>query len=608
MALDALRDARAELDGINVFPVADGDTGSNLCRTMEAAARRLREAPGESAAAALHAMSHGALLGACGNSGTILAQLLRGMAEEYAAEERAVAHRPGGDEVLDGALLRRALARAVAGAYEAVARPVEGTMLSVAAAAVPPPLAIATTAVDDGTASASAGVPAAEEALAVARDAHARARTALVATRGQLPALTEAGVVDAGGQGLVAVLGALADALATEPSASSGGLPAEPEQRPATDLPDAGAAGLGGATGIAEYEVMYLLDASDRAVRGLRTKLAELGDSLVVIGGEGLWNVHVHTRDAGAAVEMGIEAGRPHRLRITYLEDAGHHGQPEHPGQPPIPRCEPSAAAAVAADSVDTLDGPARARAVVTMVTGDGLEDLCTAAGATVLRTDLADIAPEDFEAPGGGANGGGAPRPGTPVSAAPGPGVTELTAAVLRTRAPEAVLLPNEAGLRDVAGEAAERLRSAGVRAAVIPTRAVVQGLAALAVHEPASRFDEDVVAMTAAAGATRYGEVSVADRRSWTTAGVCQAGDALGLVDGDVALIGREVEETAVAVLDRMLAAGGELVTLVRGTRTPTGLTARLAARVRDGYLAVDTVVYDGRQETGTLLIGVE
>jgi dihydroxyacetone kinase-like predicted kinase len=141
-----------------------------------------------------------------------------------------------------------------------------------------------------------------------------------------------------------------------------------------------------------------------------------------------------------------------------------------------------------------------------------------------------------------------------------------------------------------------------------VIPTRAAVQGIAALAVHEPGRRFDEDVVAMTAAAGATRYAELAVAEHRSWTSAGVCQAGDVLGLIDGDVAVIGTDLAATARDVLDRMLAAGGELVTLVPGAAAPADLADRLAAHVRGRHLAVDTVVHPGGQHPCPLLIGVE
>ncbi|MEW5632377.1 dihydroxyacetone kinase, partial [Streptomyces hydrogenans] len=114
-------------------------------------------------------------------------------------------------------------------------------------------------------------------------------------------------------------------------------------------------------------------------------------------------------------------------------------------------------------------------------------------------------------------------------------------------------------------AATAAERARAEGIRVALIPTRAAVQGIAALAVHEPDRSFDEDVVAMTAAAGATRYAELAVAERQSFTSAGVCQAGDVLGLIEGDVAVIGQDLTDTARTVLDRMLQAGGELVTLV-------------------------------------------
>jgi dihydroxyacetone kinase-like predicted kinase len=134
------------------------------------------------------------------------------------------------------------------------------------------------------------------------------------------------------------------------------------------------------------------------------------------------------------------------------------------------------------------------------------------------------------------------------------------------------------------------------------------VQGIAALAVHEPERRFDEDVVSMTSAAGATRYAEVAVAERQSWTMAGICQAGDVLGLVDGDVAVIGADVTATARAVLDRMLAAGGELVTLVLGDEAPVSVADILETHVRESYLAVDTVVYRGGRQGALLLIGVE
>ncbi|MFI2644975.1 DAK2 domain-containing protein [Streptomyces sp. NPDC018610] len=638
LALRALGRAREEIDAINVYPVADGDTGTNLYLTVESAVAAVEAVftahetgpgafGGPSVAEAARAMAHGALIGARGNSGTILAQLLRGMAEVLAAD--------GDSAHTDGRGLRTALRRAADSARLAVAHPVEGTVLTVASAA------------------ADAATGAEGDCGTVARAAYEGARTALAATPGQLAALGRAGVVDAGGRGLVTVLaalvetftgesvagetftgglfsdgavtgGVLADRTApdgtlpdgavaggppgaeagTAPSGMAAARPTVPHARAGrADAGEAGAetgvegvegvSGTGGGaqteaagaavgtgggtrtgTGGAEpagpggcasavppadgpaFEVIYLLEADDLAVARLRERLDGLGDSLVVVGGDGLWNVHVHVDDAGAAVEAGVEAGRPHRIRITHFGTGDAHAA--GPGRPPRARAQ---------------------RAVVAVVPGEGLAGLCAEAGATTVLA-----------------------RPGEP------PASGELVEAVRRAHAREVVLLPNDAELRDTAAAAAEQARGEGVRVALIPTRSAVQGLAALAVHEPGRRFDEDVVAMTSAAGATRHAEVTVAEHESWTTAGVCQAGDVLGLIDGDVAVIGSDVTATAETVLDRMLAAGGELVTLVLGDEAPDTVAARLESRVRDSYLAVDTVVYHGGRQGALLLIGVE
>ncbi|MDJ1132526.1 DAK2 domain-containing protein [Streptomyces iconiensis] len=579
---EALRAECARMDAINVFPVADGDTGTNLCLTFEAAAGAAPYAEAEGAAGAagaeeaavdregregtqdgegtrdgehagagaLRAMARAALLDARGNSGTILAEYLRGMAQGLAA--------PG------DAPLARALRGGADAAYAAVAHPVEGTMLTVAAAAA--------AAAEDG------------------RDPVAAARTALAATPDQLAALSRAGVVDAGAVGLTALLDALRAALRGDTAHAGASLPAgeapggeAPEGKAVTEpaagesrtrepaigepvsAPPAGrSAGQAeapegpGAAAFPEFEVMYLIEAAGpEAVQALREALDPLGDSLVIGGGDGLWSVHVHVADAGAAVEAGIAAGRPYRIRIAHLPGNG--------------AAEPCAGT----DGADRA--PVPARAVVAVVPGDGLAGLCGQAGATVVPA--SDAARGDV-----------------------------LLAAMSATGAAEVVLLPNGAEFHPAAARAAEAARAKGVRATVIPTRAAVQGLAALAVHEPERHFDEDVVTMTSAAGATRYGEVAVAARESWTMAGICQAGDVLGLVEGDVAVIGADIRQVAMDVLVRMLAAGGEMVTLVLGEGAPHGLTDALEAYVRRTHLAVDTVVYEGRQRSAPLLIGVE
>ncbi|OWA25192.1 MULTISPECIES: DAK2 domain-containing protein [Streptomyces] len=567
LALEALGRERAEIDAINVYPIADGDTGTNLYLTVESAAAAVEAvfaahetgATAPATADAVRAMAHGALIGARGNSGTILAQLLRGMAGVLA---------DGGD----AAHLRLALARAADAARRAVAHPVEGTVLTVAAAA-------AEAAEGD---SAAGGEP---DLRTVVHAAYDGALAALARTPEQLAVLGRAGVVDAGGRGLVAVLGALVETVTGQapvrgPRTARGKAPTPVDGGSVLGLPVGGtpvegvpAAGfpaggvpeadvpLGeGALGCPEdggagpaFEVIYLLEAGDEQVARLRTRLDALGDSLVVVGGDGLWHVHVHVDDAGAAVEAGVEAGRPYRIRITHFATESGH-------------------------DLRVQAEPAQ-RAVVVVVPGDGLAGLCTEAGATTVIA-----------------------RPGEP------PASGELVDAIRRAHAREVVLLPNDAALRHTAAAAAEQARTEGVRVALVPTRAAVQGIAALAVHEPDRGFDEDVVAMTAAAGATRYAELAVAERQSWTMAGICQAGDILGLIDGDVAVIGADVPATARTVLDRMLAAGGELVTLVLGEDVPDSLADALEEHVREGYLAVDTVVYRGGHQRAPLLIGVE
>ena len=530
LALEALGREREEIDAINVYPVADGDTGTNLYLTVESAAGAVEavfaahgtRASVPAPADAVRAMAHGALIGARGNSGTILAQLLRGMAE-------VLADPAAGDE--DRNRLAHALRRAAELAREAVAHPVEGTILSVASAAADAATAADRTARDGGPAGDAAAV----------RAAYAGACAALDATPGQLAVLGRAGVVDAGGRGLLAVLGALAHTLTGEAPAV---FPTSHRRYETPAASEPRATGDGPA-----FEVIYLLEADDRAVARLRERLDGLGDSLVVVGVDGLWNVHVHVDDAGAAVEAGVEAGRPYRIRISHFDAAA---------EPPKEQAQ---------------------RAVVAVVPGEGLAGLCAEAGATTVLA-----------------------RPGEP------PASGELVEAIRRAHAREVVLLPNDAALRHTAAAAAEQARTEGVRVALIPTRAAVQGIAALAVHQPDRHFDEDVVAMTSAAGATRYAELAVAERQSWTSVGICQAGDVLGLIDGDVAVIGADLAATAEAVLSRMLAAGGELVTLVLGEDLPDTLADRLERYVRDGYLAVDTVVYRGGRQSVPLLVGVE
>jgi uncharacterized protein len=533
VAVDALAAAREEIDALNVYPVPDSDTGTNMYLTMSAARDAIHQAVADDAdlPTALSAFRRGALLGARGNSGVILSQLLGALVGRMARAE-------DGDR--NATVMAEAMAEASEAAYAAVGTPVEGTILTVARAA------------------SDAAVRRARDDRARARDVFAAAaeaaREALAHTPEQLEPLRAAGVVDAGGRGLSVVLDAAETVLTGRrplPAPQPIGTHTIPVAAGGADLRPEGPA----------YEVMYLLDAADDAVAGLRESLAPLGDSLVVVGGEGLWNVHVHVDDVGAAVEAGIAAGRPYRIRVTHFAEQVAQQATQHEAQ--------------AARRTQARSG----RRIVAVSAGPGLARLFTDAGAIVIE-------------------GGPGHRPSTGM----------ILEAVAGSGAAEVVILPNDQdsvrAARIAARTAEEDL---DVRVAVIPTEAQVQGLAALAVHEPARGFDADVLEMTATARHTRHGAVTIAARRAITMAGPCEPGDVLGVIEGDFALVGHDLADVATRILERMLGAGGELVTLVAGPGSD-GLAQHCQEYVADRHAHVDVVVYDGGQDRYPLLMSVE
>lgn len=554
--LAALKRHQGEIDDLNVYPVPDGDTGTNLVLTLTSAHQALTsglEIPrglsatpqGESTGhgRALRLMARGALLGARGNSGVITAQILRGLADTLAPVPQ-----------VRGRALTAGLRTAASAAYAAVARPVEGTLLTVIGAA------------------ASAAERADTDDLAeVTRVAASAAADALGRTPDQLPELGRAGVVDAGGRGLCVLLDTLVEVVT-----------GERPHRPATAPPPVGRAGTASReTGSPEYayEVQYLLDADHPAVERLRAVLAGLGDSLVVVGDgaapseTSTWRVHVHVDDVGAAVEAGVVAGRPHQISVTRFADQ-------------VPVACPADGRPEAVHPVDDRSGtvrpagPGRAvgssdRAAVVLAAGAGLTELLRAEGVTVV-TDL--------------------------------PSTGDLLAAIRSTGAAQVVVLPNGPDTQAVAGAAARAAVPLGVKVSVVPTRSPVQALAALAVRDPARPFEDDVIAMAEAAGACRYAQICYASREALTVAGRCQPGDVLGLVDGEVHLIGAELLATCEALLDRLLGGGGELVTLLLGADAPDGLVDAVQAHVARRWPFVEVHDYVGGQPHYPLLVGVE
>jgi hypothetical protein len=519
-AVDVLSASRDRLDDLNVFPVPDGDTGTNLLLTAQAAVAALDEQGARTTESAWSILARGAVLGAKGNSGTILAQLLRGLADQLAGQPPA-----------DGPTLAAAMQKAADTAYTAVADPEEGTFLTVARSGAEAAVA----AVDSGRADLADVVLAAADG----------ARLALEATPNQLAVLREAGVVDAGGAGLCLVLDALVTTVTgTEPARAPLARRDRRHHHPGEHSPHQPPAGPGS-------EVQYLLaDSDEGAIERLHHRLAGLGDSLVVVGVDTPtgreWNVHVHVADVGAAIEAGIEAGRPYRISVSPLA-------PVLPSAP-VPG----------------------SRAVIAVVGSEGLADLFRGEGARVVTCGPEGVTEED------------------------------IFDEVIASAAMEVVVLPNDAGLSAVAARAASRARELGRDVGVVPTRSPVQGLAAIAVTDRARRFGDDVIAMAEAAAATRWAEVTIAEQEALTSAGTCQPGDVLGSAEGDVLVIGRDLAAVSCDLLDRLLSAGGEMATLVIGPDEALG--DAVCAHLSRQHPTIEVTRYSGGPDGVLLQVGVE
>ena len=540
LGLKAIEERHDEINVLNVFPVPDGDTGTNLLITVRSAVEGLRASgTRETAAGVLDALARGAFTGARGNSGVILAQILRGMADATATAEQ-----------LDAPGIAHALDRAAAAVMRALSTPADGTIVSVLHAA-------ATGASRLGTDATPADV-----ALAAADAAAA----ALQRTVTQLDVLAEAGVVDAGGLGLLILLDVFVEVVTGERPDRRLSLTTRPVPPVRSAVrPDATRQELSTADDdtVQDYEVMYFVgDTDDERMEALRTRLDALGNSVAVVGdGAGTWSVHVHCCDAGAAVEAGLAAGTVHRIEITCFaldavrrDNCGRDNCDGH-GEPPA----------------------SPGRAVLAVVEGDGAAELFEAEGAVVVRAD----------------------RPMTI------PGVLDAIRAV---DAPEVLVLPNgslsEQNLIAVGAATRDDHRSV----MFLPSWSMVQGLASLAVHDAGRDSVDDAFTMTEAAATTRWGSLRIAQERALTWVGTCEPGDSLGLSGHDVVVIEHDLVAAGASLLDKVLAAGGELVTMLVGSGAPEGLAEQLTAHLDAHHPEVEVVVYHGGQGSDLLQLGVE
>ena len=538
---DTMKRHAAGINLLNVYPVPDGDTGTNMSRTLDAVVTEL-EGADHALEPTCEAISHGSLMGARGNSGVILSQILRGLVTTLRTTT------PGSATKVAAALKAASVA-----SYEAVLKPIEGTILTV----VRETADAAQRAASDGATLAAM--------LHVAR---AAGRKALANTPEQLPVLKDAGVVDAGGAGFMLLMDAALHVVdgepLPEPSEASG--PSQEQLEAVSHR-----ASLSGEVDVSElrYEVMFLLNIEDAKSKEFMQAWGKIGDSIVVVGGDGLYNCHVHTNDIGAAIEAPLElGGKPFKIRVTDLFEEMEEEHAQREAQMGAASKRPSAVSAL----------PAVECAVVAVCSGDGLAELFGQMGVQGVVT------------------GGQTLNPST----------AELLDAVEHMNSQQVIILPNNKNIIPVANQV-NALTKKEVR--VVPTCSMPEALAALVSYDPEAEVDANCEAMSDAAKSVATGEVTQAVRDTNTDAGAVKNGDWIGLVRGDgVVAIGSTMVVAATQLLDQLLSGKGELLTVITGNLATARATEEIIAYMADKHPGVEVEVHPGGQPLYPFLFGVE
>jgi len=521
-----LEKSSAEIDALNVFPVPDGDTGTNMLLTMRSTIEEAYRAPDRSASAVAHAMAHGALMGARGNSGVILSQILRGLAQSLTEKESLTA------TDLAGALQESAVM-----AYKGMSNPVEGTMLTVIkdiATAVQVEVAG-----DDG------------DVVAVMETAVNAAGESVANTPNLLDVLRQAGVVDAGGQGLHTIFdGALRY------------LKGEMEQmrfrKPQIIVTDMHATKLPQMIAADEipygYCTEFLLKGEKLDTDKMRKKLEKKGESLIVVGDDATARVHIHTLEPGDVISYASSLGTLHQVSIRNMDEQ-HHDYLE----------------------IQKDRGPAVDTAIVAVVAGEGLADVFTSLGVTAI-------------VPGGQTMN---------------PSTKDLLQAVEGTASDKVIILPNNKNIVATANQAQSLTEK---KIEVVPTTTIPQGVAALLAFDYEANLESNTQIMTRAMATVKTIEICRAVRSAKLGDLKIKKKQPIGFLDGDMVVVG----ESGLEVLNKMLSTLGlskiEVITIYYGADTKSAEAEQVASDIRSRYPQLQIEVVKGGQPHYNYIISIE
>lgn len=543
-AADALKNNAEKINKLNVFPVPDGDTGTNMTLSMASGAEYERNEDDTHLGKLAQATAKGLLMGARGNSGVILSQIFRGFAAKIADKETLSA-RELADALMGGAET----------AYKAVMKPTEGTILTV---------------IRESAAAANRTAKKTDDATQVMADALDAAEKALASTPDLLPVLKEVGVVDSGGQGLVIVLSAFYAVL-------SG-------QEVKTELDNANLdamvlslhnAGVQGELNPEDIEYGYCTEIMVDIAKGTTydqkfdydtfyNHLAGLGDSLLVINDDDVVKVHVHTEDPGDVINWGTHFGSLRKVKVDNMRDQQAEAA--------------SVAAEQKAHAVDEENEAGPDLAVITTAAGKGIQEIFASAGATVI------------------------------IDSKQAPSTQDLLQAIKDSHAAAAIILPNDGNIF-MAAEQAVSLADVPVK--VVKTKTIQQGLTALVLgYDQLKSLDENEAAMSAMIAEVKSGSVTTSVRDTTINGLAIQAGDAIGLLNGEivVAVPDANIDQAASELLAKMIDEDSELVTIYYGEDSSLSAaeTLQTAGEALDDELEFE--IHDGGQPLYPILLSVE
>ncbi|MBM3133839.1 MAG: DAK2 domain-containing protein [Chloroflexi bacterium] len=513
----------ALVNSLNVYPVPDGDTGTNMFLTAQAAGKELNGCADNSASGVVKALAHGALMGARGNSGVIFSQILRGMARSLDAKETMTA-----------ADLALALEEGAATAYKGVIKPVEGTILTV---------------VREAAAAATSAAKEHDDLGYVLEQVVSAARESVARTPTLLAVLREAGVVDAGGQGLFVLFEGALRFLHGE------ALEATPELAVAADI-GAPAGGYG-------YDVQFVIQGQSLHVEAIRARIAAMGESTLVVGDDTAVKVHVHVPEPGPVLDYGASLG--HLSKVTVEDMQAQYQQLYHAAPAPVVPLPPPAPV------------PTGNVAIVAVASGEGLSRVLQSLGASRI-------------VPGGQTMN---------------PATEDILQAIEDVTADQVIVLPNNKNIVLAAQQTRELTKK---QVAIVPTHTIPQGVAALLAFNYGADLETNCQAMERAIAHVQTGEVTTAVRNTHVNGLQIQAGAVIGLLNGMLTATGISTEAVVYSLLEQMAAQEREIITLYYGQGVAPSQAEALRQEIQQRYSRQEVELVDGGQPHYSFIISVE